>query len=68
MATVDSNRPYYEVVRDASNWFGFSKRDREQMLADDLEAGRRISLLLTAIVVTGLVIGLVGTMLAVSLR
>ncbi len=37
------------------------------MIDDDLQAGRSISLILTAIVFMGLVIGLVGTMLAVVL-
>ena len=45
-------------------WSTFSESERQRMLRDDIRAGTTVSLILTAVIVTGLVIGLVGVLLS----
>ena len=58
--------PRSTVSSAAAEWFGFERREVNRMLHEDLQAGWSVSLLLTAIVFTGLLIGLTGVLLAIA--
>jgi hypothetical protein len=71
MATVGPTRlvdklNWYNSSRAHSVWDRFTAEDKEQMLADDLAAGTRVSLVLTALITIGLVLSAV-TLIAVLL-
>lgn len=64
MATADTTRhcdklDWYNATRAHSVWDRFSLEDKEQMLADDLTAGTRVSLVLSALITIGLVLSIV---------
>lgn len=48
------------------SWFGFTSDERRRMIDDDLTAGTSVSLVLTAIVFLGMVIGIVGVLLSLK--
>ena len=64
MATAESTRHcdklnWYNATRAHSVWDRFSVEDKERMLADDLAAGTRVSLVLSALITIGLVLSVV---------
>lgn len=64
MATVGPSRlvdklNWYTTSRAHTVWDRFSPEDKESMLADDLAAGTRVSLVLTALITIGLVLTIV---------
>jgi hypothetical protein len=64
MATAGQSRlvdklNWYTASRAHSVWDRFSAEDKENMLAEDLAAGTRVSLVLTALITIGLVLSAV---------
>lgn len=46
------------------NWHGFTNDERNRMVGDDLHAGTSVSLVLSAIIFTGMVLGIIGVLLS----
>ena len=64
MATVSGHLQTEAGVHSQRAWSTFSESERRQMLKDDIQAGTTVSLILTAVILTGLVIGLIGVMMS----
>lgn len=64
MATVLGDRQRDAGIDAHGGWSRFSESERQRMLRDDIRAGTTVSMILTAVIVTGLVIGLVGVLLS----
>lgn len=47
-------------------WHGFTDDERHQMIGEDLHAGRSVSLVLTAIIFIGMVLGIIGVVLSLN--
>ena len=50
---------WYNSSRAHQVWDRFSADDKERMLADDLAAGTRVSLVLSALITVGLILSIV---------
>ncbi len=75
MAMVSPSKPklvekisWYTSGRAHQMWDRFSRDEQERMLEDDLTAGTRVSVLLAALIATGMVLSLITVVAVVLTR
>jgi hypothetical protein len=72
MATVNRNSStldklgWYLGHREHTAWDKFSADDRQQMIEEDLLAGRSVSLVLVALISTGLLLSIVSLLVVIA--
>ncbi len=59
---------WYTASRAHSVWDRFATEDQERMLADDLAAGTRVSLVLSALISIGLILSIVTLVAVIAMQ